>query len=141
VHPVERNQKGSAIMSYDPEGVEATMLDTSVLSEMFGVFDPDQLKEWHIPGFETKSVEVVAPMVRLFYFHRDCTGDDPESYVLRSPKGELGTRFVFNWNLRGGDYLKLRYKLTGIISGGPGSHRIRMPSGKVIKITIFATCA
>ena len=92
--------------------VEPEVLDMDVLFKILHSRDPNQLKEWKIPGFETMSVES-PPAKRIFKFSSEEMTYEKGIYVfvLRSPSGERAVRFTIHIPAKTEGRLNLRYKV------------------------------
>jgi len=119
--------------------VYSDILDSSVLGKVLSTYDEDELKQWGISGFDTVSVEVRGPMKRVFKMKKEITEDFTGILVLtfQSPDGEGASRFV--WKdacLQDEDTLYIRYT---VLAGGGGHTTVRMPSGNIRHLHIYAS--
>ena len=118
--------------------MNSQIIDVSIMSKLFGTLSSEALMEWGIPGWTTTDVEV-SHLKRVFrletIFDKNSNGF---TVYFTSPDGERGVIFEYEYPVRKGDQFKMCYTLIGSEGDGPNSVVIRTPSGKALRINIYA---
>jgi hypothetical protein len=118
--------------------MDSYIADVSVLSKALGTFDRKHLMGWGVPGFTTTEVDI-SHLKRVFYMETVCERRSSTQELHFGVGQEVGAVLKFNMRLRPGDRFKVKYTITGTQGDGPNSVVVKSPSGKALRINIYAS--